>query len=122
MQEITCNINGEYISLSILPFKNAAFEAEEGKVVVLKVSNPRKDSIERYYGELEKMINKLQSLSNDETTKGTKSLFKRNKSDFFKVFLNPKRMKRLLEKEQENLREKSMSIEEEQELKRELSR
>jgi hypothetical protein len=64
----------------------------------LKISNAKKDSIEKYYGELEKMINKLQSLSNEETNKGSKSIFKRNKSDFFKVFLNPKRMKRLLEK------------------------
>lgn len=48
------------------------------------------------------MIGKLQTLSNEENTKSsTKTIFKRNKSDFFKVFLNPKRMKRLLEKEQE---------------------
>jgi hypothetical protein len=44
------------------------------------------------------MINKLQSLSSEESSKQGKSLFKRSKSDFFKVFLNPKRMKRLLEK------------------------
>ena len=45
MQEITCNINGEYISMSFQPFKTAIFTAEDGPVVALKVSNPKKDSI-----------------------------------------------------------------------------
>jgi hypothetical protein len=68
------------------------------------------------------MINKLQTLSTEEQSKG-RTLFKRNKSDFFKVFLNPRRMKRLLEKEQQHLsHEKSLSIEEEQELKQQMSR
>lgn len=96
MQELTCNVNGEYISLSIVPFKTYSFQREEESIVVLKISNPKKDSIEKYYAELEKTISKLQLFNEEETSKGSKSVFRKNKSDFFKVFLNPKRMKKLL--------------------------
>lgn len=101
MQELTCSVNGEYISLSVVPFKTSSFQREEESIVVLKVSNPKKDSIEKYYTELEKTISKLQSINEEETSKGSKSIFKKNKSDFFKVFLNPKRMKRMLQQEQD---------------------
>jgi hypothetical protein len=66
----------------------------------LKISNAKKDNIEKYYSELEKMINKLQALADEDMNKKTKNtLLKKNKSDFFRAFLNPKRVKKLLEKE-----------------------
>lgn len=45
MQELTCNINGEYISLLMTAFRTAYFEAEEDSIVALRVGNPKKDSI-----------------------------------------------------------------------------
>jgi hypothetical protein len=45
MQELTCNINGEYISLSMSAFRTSYFEAEEDSIVALRVGNPKKDSI-----------------------------------------------------------------------------
>lgn len=64
-----------------------------------KFSNPKKDNIERYYNDLEKMIRKLQELTDEETSKKTKTANKKNRSDFFRAFLNPKRVKRLLQEE-----------------------
>jgi hypothetical protein len=70
-------------------------------VIVLKISNAKKDNMDKYYTELEKIIGKLQTLCEEESARGTKSMFKKSKSDFFKVFLNPKRMKRILQHEQD---------------------
>jgi hypothetical protein len=49
MQELTCLINGEYISFSIQPFKTSTFERENENVIVLRISNAKKNSIDKYY-------------------------------------------------------------------------
>lgn len=97
MQELTCNVNGEYVSFMMSSFKVSAFLRDKKEIIVLKISNAKKDNIEKYYSELEKMINKLQALSDEDMNKKAKNpMLKKNKSDFFRAFLNPKRVKKLL--------------------------
>jgi hypothetical protein len=76
-------------------------QREKRKILSLKFSNPKKDNIERYYNDLEKMIRRLQELTEEEETsnKKFKSAHKKTRSDFFKAFLNPRRVKRLLQEE-----------------------
>jgi hypothetical protein len=65
MQELTCNVNGQYISFLTMAYKILVFRREKREVVVLKISNMKKDNIEKFYLELERVITKLQSLTHE---------------------------------------------------------
>jgi hypothetical protein len=106
MQELTCSVNGEYISFLVDLGKTVALKRENRDMLSFKFSNPKKDNIERYYNDLEKMIRKLQELTEEETSKKAKTTHKKNRSDFFRAFLNPKRVKRLLQEEKKEETEK----------------
>ena len=97
MQELTCCVNGDYISFlmevkKVIPLKRGNVE-----IVAMKFGNPKRDDIERYYSDLEKMIKKLHDVIEEETNKKAKSVFRKNRTDFFKAFLNPRKVKRMLE-------------------------
>lgn len=52
MQELTCNVSGNYISFLVKLFKTIEISREKSNVLCLKVYNPKKDNVERYYSEL----------------------------------------------------------------------
>lgn len=74
----------------------SSFIREKEKTIALKVSSIKRDNLDKYYDELEKTISKLQDLEEEDKKKGVKTMMRRNKSDFFKAFLNPKRVKKIL--------------------------
>lgn len=97
MQELTCCVNGDYISFlmevkKVIPLKRGNVE-----IVAMKFGNPKRDDIERYYSDLEKMIKRLHDVIEEETNKKAKSVFRKNRTDFFKAFLNPRKVKRMIE-------------------------
>lgn len=96
MQELTCSVNGEYVSFLMEVIKIVTLKRGKCDILSISVSNPKRDNIERYYTDLEKMIKKLQDIIEESTVKKTKTVNKKNRSDFFRAFLNPRRVKKLL--------------------------
>ena len=52
MQELTCNLTGNYISFMVKLFKTIEIFRDKSSILCLKVSNPKRDNVERFYIEL----------------------------------------------------------------------
>jgi hypothetical protein len=63
MQELTCSVNGEYISFLVEITKTVTLKRGNSEILSMHFSNPKRDNVERYYNDLEKMIKKLQDLT-----------------------------------------------------------
>jgi hypothetical protein len=52
MQELTCSINGEYVSFLMEIIKVVAIKRDKSSIISIRVGNPKRDNIERYYTDL----------------------------------------------------------------------
>ena len=62
MQDLTCAINGQYISFMIDIKKVVPITRGNFELISMRFTSPKMDNIERYYNDLEKVIKKLQDL------------------------------------------------------------
>lgn len=92
-------MGGQYISLICTVHVLNILKSRNKNIIVLKLTGIKKNNVEKYYNELEKMITKIQQLfkdrKNQKSKKGLKTI-RSFKKDYFKVFLNPKRVKKIL--------------------------
>ena len=106
MQEITMNLKGRYVTID--------FEAEKvdlfGKpLVALKIMKIENDTVERYFNQSEKTIRQIlavkEKTENMKELTGaiTKRIDENQKESPLSLFLNPKKLRKMQEKQKEPL-------------------
>ena len=103
---MTTYANGQYISFMVNMHKVNVFSNKKyNQVIVIKISNLRKDTVEHYYNSMEKVIETLEQAHNDDiqvkkkvlrTGRMQKKLNSRNNDNFFRTFLNFKKIQKKL--------------------------
>jgi hypothetical protein len=94
-------MDGQYVSFISTVHELPVLENKKKKIIVFKLNGFKKNHVEKYYDELQKVIIKLEQAKNTHGNFKKKKSVKVNsgpelKKDYFKMFLNPKKVKKIL--------------------------